>query len=281
MAIKIDKSKMVRNLARKTKLVQHLDKCIKDTGDFTWQYEYTPKEEDDAWHPSSHCTPSPWELYHYAIDSGELTQEAPADYNPDTQSGPIQKNRREGFSASILKTFQVGHFWHAYLQWIVINQLGFCEAKHIERRGRKAWSRTEIMANLKGQKSSVPKPFHWVTGSADIAPCVIPGHGDYLVDFKTMGAHDFKPMAAPKWAVGKWECQLNIYMDFFDIEKALIVGILKDSPHDFKEFTFHRNQELVDALYSKWKLVSACLDEGIEPPEDEEIELPLRGPVDT
>lgn len=260
MAIKVDKSKMVRNLARNTKLVQHLDKAI-GKGDFIWQYEYEPKKADDAWHPSGHCTPSVYELYHDAKGSVWM--------NPGVPTVPVAPH-----PASLLKTFQVGHFWHAYLQWIVEKQLGFCEAKHIERRGKRVWQQSIGRADA-------PTAFHWVTGSADIAPCSIPGHDDYLVDFKTMGAHDFKPMAAPKWAVGKWECQLNIYMDFFDIEKALIVGILKDSPHEFKEFEFHRNQELVDALYSKWKLVSACLDEGVEPPEDEEIELPLRGPIDT
>lgn len=284
MAIKIDKSKMVRNLARNTKLIQHIDKCIKDVGDFTWQYEYTPKEEDDAFHPSGHCTPSPWELYNYATDSGKLTMEAPADYNPDTESGPIQKNRQEGFSASILKTFQVGHFWHAYLQWIVEKKLEFCEPAAIERRGANGWGdmgfKRKEEPTYNRSLDPMWHPFHWVTGSADIAPCALPGFGDYLIDFKTMGSHDFKPMTAPKWAVGKWECQLNVYMDFFDIEKALIVGILKDSPHDFKEFEFHRNQELIDALYTKWHLVSECLDENVEPPEDEEIFLPLRGPVE-
>ena len=68
-------------------------------------------------------------------------------------------------------------------------------------------------------------------------------------------------------------------MNFFDMERALIVKIDKDSPHPFSEIEFHRNEPLVEAIYFKWKLVSECLDEGLAPPKDEEITLPFRGPV--
>lgn len=261
MAIKLNKDNLVRNLAKKTKLAHHIDKALINHADFVWSYEYTPKESDDAWHPSGHCTPSPFELYHYAKSAEE-----------------------ERNDASMQKIFQVGHFWHQFLQFIVLEKLEFCTPEAIERRGIKTWGERnnnprQVTSDSETQTFVDAKPFHWVTGSGDIAPCAIPGHSDYVVDFKTMGAHAFKPNEPPAWAADKWECQTNIYMDFFDLEKALIVGINKDTPHDFKEFEYHRNQPLIDAIYRKWELVSHCLDEGVEPPEDEVIELPLQGHV--
>ena len=67
---------------------------------------------------------------------------------------------------------------------------------------------------------------------------------------------------------------------FFDLEKGLIVAIQKDAPHDMKEFEFVRNQPLIDAIYHKWNIVSQCLDEGVEPPKEEVIELPVSGAVE-
>lgn len=271
MATKIPKSGFTKAFT-KTKLGFQLDKEI-GKGDFIWQYDYKPKEGDDAWHPSSHCTPSPAELYHYALDS----QAAPAQEDqPEDGPAPIQKNQAEGFTPGLYKIFQVGHFWHQYLQEVCL-RAGFCEEEAIERRGAVGWGFLH--------KGSTPgpharwEPFHWVTGSGDIAPCEIPGHGPYLVDFKTMGSHVFRGNTPSEETLLKWECQLNVYMDFFDLERALIVGINKDTGHDFKEFEFRRNEALIEALYYKWNLVSTCLDEGVEPPEDEEIDLPTEGPV--
>lgn len=249
MAVKIKKTDFTKAFA-KTKLGYHLDKEI-NKGDFEWEYKFDGKEEDDAWHPSSHCVQPPLDLYHIA--QGEL----------EAFEGPKP-----------LKTFQVGHFWHQYLQEVVV-RMGFCDLTAIERKGMVGWGDPleETPTTIQYQ------PFHWVTGSGDIAPCEIPGHGPYLVDFKTMSSFAFKPNKPSESTLVKWECQLNVYMDFFDLEKALIVGINKDSPHDFKEFEFHRNDKLVDALYYKWKLVAACLEEDTPPPEDEVVHLPTKGPM--
>lgn len=223
----------------KTQLVAHLDRAASNW-EGEWGYAYVPKESDQSWHPSSDCTPSVYELWHMA-------------------KGHEQHNF-EGMN----KTFQVGHFWHQYLQHIVLNVLEFCDEKAIERKGERKWG---------------DNPFEQVTGSADIAPLTLPSGKELLVDFKTMGSHAFRSNDPPAWAVDKWECQMNIYMDFFDLDEAIILGINKDSPHDFKEFTYLRNEPLVEAIYEKWKLTSMCINEDIEPPVDEDIELPLRGHV--
>lgn len=271
MATKLPKKKGFTKAFAKTKLGYLLDKEI-GKGEFVWEYQYEPKGEDSAWHPSGHCTPTLFELYQYAA-AYEVLSETPLD-----GSAPIDKNA-PGHEPSLAKIFQVGHFWHQYLQKICI-RAGLCDEQHVERRGERVWKEMgPIYWGGGGDGIYLPKSFHWVTGSADICPLDIPGHGEYLIDFKTMGSHQFRGNLPAELTVEKWECQLNIYMDFFDMEKALIVGINKDAPHDFKEFEFRRNQDLIDALYGKWKLVSECLDEGIAPPEDEVVELPTKGPV--
>lgn len=237
MSIKLSGS--LAKSATKNKLAPHLDRVIGE-GDFEWTYTYSPKIGDDGWHPSGDCTPSLRDLYLKA--KGELAER------------PI--------STSLYKTFQVGHFFHAYVQHLVVEKLQFCDWDAIERTGTKKWN---------------DDPYGYATGSGDIAPITLPTHGELLVDMKTMNAHDFRGHSLPAWTKDKWECQVNIYMDFFDLDRAIILGIMKDSPHDFKEFFFPKNQELVDAIYKKWELVSECLANNIEPPADEEVYLPLKG----
>lgn len=244
MALTIDR-KAFGSLAKQDRLVPHLDKVI-GQGDFVWSFDYEPKKEDDAWHPSGDCTPSLAELY--AKASGTLIER------------PI--------TTSLYKTFMVGHFWHQYIQYLLSEKLEFCDKNAIERRGCKVWD-----------DCATPSPFWWVTGSADVAPVTLPVHGDYLLDIKTMNAHDFNSPNIPAWTKDKWECQVNIYMDFFDLDRAIILGVMKDSPHTFKEFEFNRNQALIDAIYFKWKLVGVCLDQNIEPPLNENVDLPLQGPI--
>lgn len=249
MATKLDKTKLVRNLAAKNKLIPHIERYLdsKD-GEFEWEFKYSPKDtSDDAWHPSGDCTPSLRELYLKATAPDERKIGSP-----------------------LRKTFMVGHFWHQYLQEIV-KRLEFCTDEQIERRGKRGWGSLDL--------EDCFYPYHWVTGSADIAPCSIPKHGEYLIDFKTQNSLDFRRQGLPDWSANKYEAQINIYMDFFDLENALIVCIMKDSPHDMKEIEYKRNQRLIDRIYQKWKLVAQCIDEGVEPPADEEFELPLAGPV--
>lgn len=262
MAIKLDKSMLAKNLVLNHKLVQHIDRVLGE-GDSTWSAKFEPKVGDDAWHPSGDCVPSPYVLYHKALDALAGTQVAP-------------------HPASLQKTFTVGHFWHHYLQHIIVERLGFAKPEAIEVRGKREWGPKVEKRYFSDVHDPVwcteSKPFHWATGSADIAPCSIPVHGDYLVDIKTMGAHDFKPPRLPAWCAEKYECQLNIYMDWFDLDQAIILAVCKDSPHDFKEFHFERNQPLIDAIYFKWQLVSDCLDQGVEPDFAYNVALPIKGP---
>lgn len=256
----VNKANVAKNLAKNYKYVTHLDRAI-DKGEFAWSADFAAKAGDDAWHPSGDCTPSMRDLWLKA--SGQTVE------------------RR--FSTALRKTFMVGHFWHAYLQHITVEILGFATWDQVEVRGKREWGeqgeRRFFGEVHDPEHSTTALPYHWATGSADVCPALLPVHGEYLIDYKTMNANDFRKPDPPEWAVDKWECQLNVYMDWFDIDQAILVGACKDNPHEFKEFIFRRNQDLVDAIYGKWELVSQCIDEDIEMPEDEEWDLPLTGPV--
>lgn len=276
VSIKLSSSNLTKNLVKRTKLVQHLDRAFASF-DGPLEFTYTDKESDDAWHPSGDCTPDVVELWNKAV--AKLDGE-----NHDPIGGPLRK------------TFLVGHFWHAVLQHLLVEELEFCGWDHIERQGTKCWGydsntlmhpshpmyprRTQAVSRPQLQ----PLPFHWARGMADVAPCSVPSYGDCLVDFKTMNGRSFQALADknvyPSW-IDKWECQFNIYMDWFDLEKSLMVGINKDSPHGFTELEFIRNQPLIDAIYEKWEFVSQCLDDNDPPHIDEDIPLPLQGPVVT
>ena len=258
MALKLgsnfDKTKATKNLVRGFKLVPHIDRWLPSWDETGFVYTSARKEPDDAWHPSSHCTPSVYDLWWHAVEG----HKEPRKLQP-----------------SSVKNFQVGHFWHQFLQWIVVEQLGFATWEAVERKGVRGWGDHFELTPSKG--SIRHQPWHWVTGSGDISPVEIPKKGEYLIDFKTMRGGDFN--SEVPMSIKKWECQVNIYMDFFDLERAIIVGINKDGGHDMKEFEFRRNQPLIDALYDKWELVSACLDEEVEPDPDYKPDLPLAGMV--
>lgn len=251
-----DRSKAVYNLVNRDKLTPHLERAAND--EFEWEYKYTAKEKDDAWHPSGHCTPDVRVLYDIARQLAVMVDEE--DNGISVTTPPSSANR----------IFQVGHFWHQYLQEMV-RRLEFADERAIEREGKRFWGE---------DPDAKVRPFEWARGSGDVAPCVIPKHGEFVVDFKTMGGFDFRKSGLPEWAAAKYEAQINIYMDFFDIERGLIVGVQKDTPHGFKEYEFRRNQKLIDTIYDKWQYVSELLyaDKVTDADLNHKFDLPLTGP---
>lgn len=239
MTMKLDRTKLVKKLGSRSKLAWRIDRALEE-GEFegVMNFDFSPKEQDDAWHPSGHCTPSLAELYEYAVHGKE-----------------------EKFPASLRKTFMVGHFWHAYLQHVVVERLGFATWEDVERRHEVRWTEG---------------PWGWARGSADIAPCRIPEFGDVLVDFKTTNTFSYN---ADKFPLDKWECQGAIYMDWHNLDHAIFMAVMKDSPHEMKEIVFERNPALVDAIYEKWALVGEFIKAGIQPPAEEPFHLPLAGPI--
>jgi hypothetical protein len=276
MPLKFDSSKIIKKLANKDKLVPYIDK-VWETFDRPLLFSYEPKKSDLGWHPSSHCTPSPLELYDEAqlkmIDA-VITEEF---YMPLPEVNKL--------SASTRKAFLVGHFWHQILQHIICQELHWCKQEDIERHSVYDWSPVQPYNGLNGLPRR--KPFHYVSGSGDIAPCVAPDWTG-LVDIKTMGSRAFKLSSLPTDTYGdsystaeKYECQINIYMELFDLDSAIILAVNKDSPHDLKEYMFNRNQDLMDTIFEKWKFVSKCLEIGKPPTEADDLLFPIitKGPL--
>lgn len=135
------------------------------------------------------------------------------------------------------KNFFVGHFWHGLLQDILCERLEFCEKDDVEKELR----------YLHGE--------WWARGFADIAKCDVPGKGSYLIDFKTMNSYSFQKPSED--LLRKWQLQVSCYMAWDNrVESAIIIGIQKDTPHEFKEFIFHRDDSILDDVYKKWTNVS-------------------------
>ena len=243
--LKLDKSQVTRNLGKKYHLVPYLEKAIANFDD-EWQFTYHEKEPDHHWHPSGHCIQPATELY--AIANGEVEQEV--------------------ISGSLRKIFQVGHFWHQWLQYVVLHKLEMCTPDAIERRGLRSWG---------------DAPFHSAAGAGDIAPLEAPNWKG-IVDIKTMNSNSFKQARIPERFDAKYEAQINIYMNFFDEEQAIILPVNKDTC-EFKELLYTKNDDLCDTIIAKWEFVSACLLAKSAPTIDDDklfdLKHLLTGPIST
>jgi hypothetical protein len=295
---KSEKYNFTKNLVKRHKLVTHLDRCLA-TEPENFHFSYEAKQKDDAWHPSGHCTPVASELYQYALSDHNKPRDISVSLQKTFLVGHFWHQLLQhavlklGFAEPDAVERRGSRWWGDHIRPSGVENWG--QGENVEARtfyamefyrkedlhyfsypeqriypdpDKKDWvPNEEFMAMAThwpdddiGAAKIRPKPFHWATGMGDLAPCSIPHHGDYVVDFKTMSSHQFKGNDIPGWAAHKYEAQINIYMDWFDCEQALIVAINKDTPHDMKEFEFRRNQPLVDAIYDKWLFVSECLD---------------------
>lgn len=193
-----------------------------------WVLKIKPnKPADDAFHPSGDCTPCACELYK-----------------------KFTKGDGRKLDSTSHKNFNVGHFWHLWLDCIVVDGLGFA-----------IWDDVEKDCAYVAEK-------WWAKGSADIASCTIPGKGEYLIDWKTMNSRMFAmDESQPQLAkiLEKYKYQVNCYMEWTGKERAIIVGIEKDTPHAFREFVYEYDPTLLPDVYEKWDYVSAALRAGKEP----------------
>jgi hypothetical protein len=261
-----------------------IDNWLDNNPEKEWGFHFEPKIPDDAWHPSGDCTPSVYDLWLKATGAAV----------------------RKPLSVGLKKTFGVGHYYHQWIQWILRDELQWCKPEDVERRGGSWWGEREFLEHADYDNPTPapenawglwpgkmcddrlegyfkPSPFHWSTGSADIAPLVLPDATNLLFDIKSISGSDAKFDTPPARYVDKWECQACIYLDWFpECEEAIFFGVSKENPHGFKEWVFKPNPPLVEAIYEKWQLVTFLIDEGITPDEEDAdlwIDLPLQGIV--
>ena len=259
--MKIDKSKLNFKMGRWYKLVPLLEKAIANHTDDQWVYKYQDKTPDHHWHPSSHPILPVSTLYEIATLDPEH-----AVFEPHPNS--------------LLKIFQVGHFWHQWLQYLMVAD-GLCDQSTVEQYAVKALRTGERYTD----REAIYLPYVGVAGSADVSTLTL-GDWEGGVDYKTMNARDFKEVeqnrVLSEWLEAKYECQFNLYMDLFDKEWWMLLGVQKEGPHAFTELVYHRNQPLIDWIHDKFLFVNEAIASGTPVTtldDDHWPEPPLTGPV--
>jgi hypothetical protein len=194
----------------------------------TWQIEVrNSKPWDGHFHPSSDAFTPPVDLW--LAHKGLIIPR------------PI--------TPALRRTFDCGHMWHGYIQSMLI-EMGLVTPENVERY---------IVKEMQGPHG----PFVGA-GTGDLVDVQIPGHGEWLVDIKTMNKVEFE-QGASEWTMMKWQAQVSCYMDWLDTEKAIILAICKDSPHGFREYQIIKNTKLLNEIYERWSYVAHCLREDVRP----------------
>lgn len=198
------------------------------------------KEEDNAFHPSSALKCSR-ELY--ARLAGEL---------------PKGKN-----SFDSQKNFMVGHMYHGLLQWIIVEGVGLAPWSEIEKEYDFGWDKKK--GDFDGSCVTENGNPYRIRGFIDVARCEVPNAGTYLVDIKTVNARIYAQDSFPLSTMEKYEAQVKLYLEFEDLDEAIILAVEKDSPHRFKEFRVQRDPEFVDETIVRWESIVDAVAQGEVP----------------
>jgi hypothetical protein len=210
-----------------------------------WQIEIRNRKDPDGFfHPSSHAFVPPSVLYQDM--RGLLIHAKP--------------------SPALRRTFDCGHMWHGYIQAMLL-EMGYVTKENIEHY---------VVAEREGK-------FGLFTGAGtgDLVDVQIPGHGSWLVDIKTMNKVEFEQGANP-FTMKKWVAQVSCYMDWFDADRAMILAVSKDSPHDFREYQILKDVPMLQEIYDRWSYVRWCLDNDEKPTDgDYHVDPLLLNPGDS
>ena len=222
-------TQFARNLGKNEILVPHLNNWFAN-GVFPDEIPFVihpNKEDDDAFHPSSATLCS--RALQAKLD-GIL---------------PKQENRMES-----QKNFMFGHYSHALLQWVCVEQLGFAVWDDIEK------DCDYYLLTDKGGNE------YRVRGFPDIAKCTVPNVDPFLVDIKTCTAQLYGQSNLPPFLLEKYQAQVKIYLDFEGLDKGIILLVEKDSPHRFKEIVVERDDRYVSKTIARWESVVDARAEG-------------------
>jgi hypothetical protein len=213
-------------------LVPHIDAYLRK-GQFpkTWNIEIRNyKESDGHFHPSSDAFTPPLDLWRQK--KGMIIPQ------------PI--------TPALRRTFDCGHMWHGYLQNI-LTRMGFVHPSDVEHY---------ITHEIVTEKGSCIG-----AGTGDLVNVQIPGNGSWLVDIKTMNKPEFE-QGANEWTMKKWQAQVSCYMDWFEADRAMVLAICKDSPHDMREYQILKDNNLLEEIYDRWVYTAQCLRDNVEPDPD-------------
>lgn len=203
------------------------------TADFPDELVFTVhmnKEKDDAFHPSS-AYGCAREVYGRRV-------------------GDISYPALTGVS---YKNFMYGHFSHEIIQYVLVHELKFAKPEDIEKE--------YYFRNLKTAKGNS----YSIRGFTDVARCRIPNSKEYLVDIKTVNARIFAQDQLPLNTWNKYVAQVQLYLEFEDVDECILLCSEKDTPHRFKEYIVPRDGDAVDSIITKWESVVDALAEGVVP----------------
>lgn len=206
------------------------------------------KERDSAFHPSSDAIPCARQIY-------------------------LKRNhgKPEKIGAPLAKTFQIGHIMHAWLQYVISDELKLCTSDAIEREYRCTLEGDVCDTSVDWRTDPViQNSIGWMRGYADLVPVEIPGKGEYLIDIKTSASYMFKAVPEDNATWEKYHAQCQLYMDWFNVDNAVVLYLNKDTPHGFKERIVKRDSAFVDQIYMKWLVVAEAERAGVAPVCDEE-----------
>ncbi len=169
-------------------------------------------------------------------------------------------------NAALQRTFDCGHMWHGYIQNILID-MGFVTPENVERK-------------LQHTILSTPDFDVIGSGTADLVDVQIPGHGSWLVDIKTMNKGEFEA-GATEYTLLKWKAQVSCYMDWLGVDKAFILAISKDSPHNMREYQIVKDDKLLGEIYERWAYTEFCLAKDTPPTKDYDLDPRLKNRGDS
>lgn len=225
---KTDFGKLVKTLGvgQGNILAPHIDMFLEDHNEFCPRITIGGVKLDDGhFHPSGHCLMDVDALY----------------------ADRVAKEHQK-ISAAMKKTFDSGHFWHAYLQEALV-EMGFVKPENVEHK---------FLRDLPAYNADLPLS-RKISGTIDLLDVDIPGRGQWLVDIKTASTTTFNKIEQMD-LFEKYRAQVNIYGDSVGKKNMLILVVQKDSPHKFREIQIQYDASLLFDIYTRWITVAEMLD---------------------
>lgn len=242
MGHKLNTSKFLNHLRKDDILVPHLNVYFAN-GEFPDEIPlaiHPNKEEDNAFHPSS-ATRCAREIF--AAHQGDLVA------RPHTAEQQLN--------------FMIGHMYHSLIQWVLVEGMGFTTWDDIEKEYDFGWDKEKNDFDMTFV-TDAGNPYR-LRGFSDVARCDIPNRGTYLVDLKTMNSRLFAQDSLPATTYEKYEAQVKHYLEFEDLDKAIILCVSKDSPHRFKEIVIERDSDFVERSIDRVEDVVDAIAAGVIP----------------
>ena len=243
-------SKFLKQLGKREILTPHLDRWFEK-----YQPEVDPfflpiqiaKPKDGYFHPSSHCVGCARTIFRA--------------FDPHFKDEPDGRKWNNKVAVN-------GHLWHALLEHVIVEELGFCDTAELEVYAHRMDD--QVIANLSdsNKHAGFLKDARWTAkGSLDLPWVLVPGQEKaFVCDIKTMNPSEFAKATPQEYLWNKYQAQAQIYMDWVDLDKAILLCVQAGNPFDFKEIVIDRDPEVAEYIYQKWDTIADAIASGDPPP---------------